>query len=196
LSARQRNFEGRNVQTSDLPVHYHKALGCIQWLQKVAPKSIPKNPICISRLGCVTFSPSHRLDGCAYTSLRTRSGAFVQEDPCMELYESLFIIRPSVSDEETNALIEKMKGVAERTGAQFIKSENWGRKKLAYEVRRERKGTYVYFYFKAPNNTVGELEHAYRLEDNIIKFLTVHLEKELVPRRVEAPSEEFTGGRV
>ena len=115
----------------------------------------------------------------------------------MELYESLFIIRPSLSDEETNALIEKMKGVAERTGAQFIKSENWGRKKLAYEVRRERKGTYVYFYFKAPNNTVGELEHAYRLEDNIIKFLTVHLENELVPRRaVEAPSEEFTGGRV
>jgi small subunit ribosomal protein S6 len=126
-----------------------------------------------------------------------RSGAFVQEDACMELYESLFIIRPSLSDEETNALIEKMKGVAERTGAQFIKSENWGRKKLAYEVRRERKGTYVYFYFKAPNNTVGELEHAYRLEDNIIKFLTVHLEKELVPRRAaEAPSEELTGGRV
>jgi len=115
----------------------------------------------------------------------------------MELYESLFIIRPSVSDEETNALIEKMKSVADKTGAQFIKSENWGRKKLAYEVRRERKGTYVYFYFKAPNNTVGELEHAYRLEDNIIKFLTVHLEKELVPRRtVEAPSEEFTGGRI
>jgi small subunit ribosomal protein S6 len=115
----------------------------------------------------------------------------------MELYESLFIIRPSITDEETNGLIEKMKGVAGKTGAQFIKAENWGRKKLAYEVRRERKGTYVYFYFKAPNNTVGELEHAYRLEDNIIKFLTVHLEKELVPRRVaDAPSEEFAGGRV
>ena len=76
----------------------------------------------------------------------------------MELYESLFIIRPSVSDEETTALIEKMKAVAEKTGAQFIKSENWGKKKLAYEVKRERKGTYVYFYFKAPNITVGELE--------------------------------------
>ncbi len=115
----------------------------------------------------------------------------------MELYESLFIIRPSITDEETAGLIEKMKAVAEKTGAQFIKSENWGRKKLAYEVRRERKGTYAYFYFKAPNNTVGELERSYRLEDNIIKFLTVHLEKELVPRRApEMPSEEFAGGRV
>lgn len=49
----------------------------------------------------------------------------------MELYESLFIIRPSVSDEETNTLIDKMKAVADKTGAQFIKAENWGKKKLA-----------------------------------------------------------------
>jgi small subunit ribosomal protein S6 len=132
-----------------------------------------------------------------YTSLPTGSGAFVQEDRCMELYESLFIIRPSVSDEETAALIEKMKGVADKNGAQFIKSENWGKKKLAYEVRRERKGTYAYFYFRAPNNTVGELERAYRLEDNIIKFLTIHLEKELVPRRpLEVTAQEADGGRI
>jgi small subunit ribosomal protein S6 len=111
----------------------------------------------------------------------------------MELYESLFIIRPSVSDEEANALIEKMKGVAGRTGAQFIRAENLGKKKLAYEVRRERKGTYAYFY----NHTVGELERAYRLEDNIIKFLTIHHEKELVPRRSsESSAVESDGGRI
>jgi len=115
----------------------------------------------------------------------------------MELYESLFIIRPSVSDEETKSLIDKMKNVADKTGAQFIKAENLGKKKLAYEVRRERKGTYAYFYFKAPNNTVGELERAYRLEDNIIKFLTVHHEKPLMERRpVEASTQESDGGRV
>ncbi len=116
----------------------------------------------------------------------------------MELYESLFIIRPSLSDEETNALIDKMKGVAEKAGAQFIKAENWGRKKLAYEVKRERKGTYAFFYFRAPNNTVGELERSYRLEDSVIKFLTVHLEKEPVPRGVAAaaPAPESDSGRV
>src|SRR5574342_190115 len=115
----------------------------------------------------------------------------------MELYESLFIIRPSITDEETNALIEKMKAVAVKTGAQFIKAENWGRKKLAYEVRHERKGTYGYFYFKAPNNTVGELERAYRLEDNIIKFLTIHHEKELIPRRPpESSAQESDSGRI
>jgi small subunit ribosomal protein S6 len=115
----------------------------------------------------------------------------------MELYESLFIIRPSLSDEDTKTLIDKMKAVADKTGAQFIKAENLGKKKLAYEVRRERKGTYGYFYFKAPNNTVSELERAYRLEDDIIKFLTVHHEKPLVERRpVEAVSQESDGGRI
>ena len=50
---------------------------------------------------------------------------------------------------------------------------------------------------KAPNNTVGELERSYRLEDNIIKFLTIHLEKELVPRRpLEATAQEADGGRI
>ncbi|MCP9438541.1 MAG: 30S ribosomal protein S6 [Nitrospira sp.] len=122
-----------------------------------------------------------------YTSLPTGSGAFVQEDCRMRIYESLFIIRPSLSDEETNALIDKMKNVADKAGAQFLKVENLGKKKLAYEVRRERKGTYAYFYFKAPNHTVGELERAYRLEDNIIKFLTIQHEKELPVRRSSEP---------
>ena len=112
----------------------------------------------------------------------------------MELYESLFIIRASVSDQETAALIEKMKAVAEKTGAQFIKSENLGKKKLAYEVKREKKGTYVYFYFRAPNITVGELERSYRLEDTIIKFLTVHLKKELVPPPANS-SDDVSSGR-
>ena len=68
----------------------------------------------------------------------------------MELYESLFIIRPSLSDEDTTALIEKMKGTVTKHGASLVRAENWGRKKLAYEIKRERKGTYVYFYFQGP----------------------------------------------
>src|SRR5574338_1625306 len=116
---------------------------------------------------------------------------------CMELYESLFIIRPSLSDEETSALIENRKGVVTKTGASLVRAENWGRKKLAYEIKRERKGTYVYFYFQGPGTVVGELERSYRLEDSIIKFLTVKLEQEPAPPRgaaVEAPQGATVGG--
>ena len=114
----------------------------------------------------------------------------------MEFYESLFIIRPSLSDEDTTALIDKMKGVAEKSGATMLQAENWGRKKLAYEVKRERKGTYVFFYFKGPSPVVGELERSYRLEDSIIKFLTVRLEEEPTPRRTASEVQESNGGRI
>lgn len=114
----------------------------------------------------------------------------------MELYESLFIIRPSLSDEDTTALIDKMKGVAEKSGATMMRAENWGRKRLAYEVKRERKGTYAFFYFKGQGPVVGELERAYRLEDSIIKFLTVRLEEEPAPGQVAVEAQESTGGRV
>lgn len=114
----------------------------------------------------------------------------------MELYESLFIIRPSLSDEDTTALIDKMKGVAEKSGAQMMRAENWGRKRLAYEVKRERKGTYAFFYFKGPGPVIAELERAYRLEDSIIKFLTVRLEEEPTPQHASTGAQESTGGRV
>ena len=109
----------------------------------------------------------------------------------MELYESLFIIRPTLSDEETTALIEKMKGTVTKNGASLERAENWGRKKLAYEIKRERKGTYVYFYFQGPGAVIAELERAYRLEDSVIKSLTVKLEQEPAPPRgVPAPASQ------
>jgi small subunit ribosomal protein S6 len=95
-----------------------------------------------------------------------------------QLYESIFIVRPSLPDEDATKLIDKMKGVLEKTGASLLKLENWGKKKLAYEVRRERKGVFVYLYFKSDGTVIEELERSYRLEDGIIKFLTVRLEHE------------------
>ena len=99
----------------------------------------------------------------------------------MQLYESIFIVRPSLSDEDTNKLIEKMKGVLDRCGATLVKLENWGKKKLAYEVKRERKGTFVYLHFRSGGNGVGELERSYRLEDSVLKFLTVRMDVEPAP---------------
>ena len=110
------------------------------------------------------------------------------------LYESIFIVRPSISDDETNQLIEKMKGVLDKSGATLIKLENWGKKKLAYEVKRERRGTFVYLHFKAAGNAVAELEHSYRLEDSVMKFLTVKLEHGLLIQPVGPPKEADHGG--
>lgn len=108
----------------------------------------------------------------------------------MSLYESIFVVRPSLSDEDTNKLIEKMKGVLEKAGATMLKLENWGKKKLAYEVKRERKGTFVYFHFKSAGSVVGELERSYRLEDSILKFLTVRQELDAAANKPALPAKE------
>jgi small subunit ribosomal protein S6 len=99
----------------------------------------------------------------------------------MQLYESIFIVRPSLSDEDTNKIIEKMKGVVAKAGATLLKLENWGKKKLAYEIKRERKGTFVYLHFRSEGGVVSELERSYRLEDSVLKFLTVRVEQVAPP---------------
>lgn len=98
----------------------------------------------------------------------------------MQLYESIFIVRPSLSDEDTSKLIDKLKGVVEKSGT-VVKLENWGKKKLAYEVKRERKGTFVYLNFQSKGDLISELERSYRLEDSVIKFLTVRMEQPAAP---------------
>ena len=112
----------------------------------------------------------------------------------MQLYESIFVVRPALSDEDTQKLIEKMRGVAEKAGAAVLKCENWGKKKLAYEVKRERKGTYVYLNFRSQGNVVSELERSYRLEDSVIKFLTVKLEDGASQKPTGETKESDRGG--
>ena len=113
-----------------------------------------------------------------------------------QLYESIFIVRPSLPDEDTQKLIEKMKGVLEKSGGALLRADNWGKKKLAYEVRRERKGVFVYFYFRSEGNVIEELERSYRLEDSVIKFLTVRLDHEPPPPRPVGEVKEFDRGRI
>jgi len=59
----------------------------------------------------------------------------------MRLYESVCILHPSQTDEETGKVVEKMKEILERSGATIVKLENEGKKKLAYDIQHERRGT-------------------------------------------------------
>jgi len=70
-------------------------------------------------------------------------------------------------------VVEKMKTMIEKSGGALLQAENWGKRKLAYEVEKEKKGTYVVFRFNGDGKIINALEHNYRMEDAIIKFLTV-----------------------
>ncbi len=100
----------------------------------------------------------------------------------MSIYESIFIINPNLTDEETNNVIKKMQDVVAKQGGEMIKFEDWGKKKLAYEVKKQKRGHYVFFQFKSTPAAIAELERTFKLTDAVIKFLSVKLEKELRKR--------------
>ncbi len=108
----------------------------------------------------------------------------------MPIYESIFIINPNLSDDETNATIKKMQDVVSKQGGEMTKFEDWGKKKLAYEVKKQKRGHYGFFQFKGTPAAINELERTYKLTDAVIKFLSVKLEKEL---RVKAPPKPKKG---
>jgi small subunit ribosomal protein S6 len=97
----------------------------------------------------------------------------------MPIYESIFIINPNITDEETAGVIKKMQDVVAKQGGEMLKYEDWGKKKLAYEIKKQKRGHYAFFQFKAAPTAVSELERTYKLTDSVIKFITVKLEKEL-----------------
>ncbi len=106
----------------------------------------------------------------------------------MTVYETICIVKTSVSDDELSSLITKIRGVIEKQGGDVLKVENWGKKKLAYEVRKEKKGTYVLQRFRGPGSVVAELERQYRVEDTIIKFLTVACDAKLLAEEMARES--------
>lgn len=102
----------------------------------------------------------------------------------MPIYESIFIINANLTDEETANAIKKMQDVVAKQGGEMLKFEDWSKKKLAYEIKKQKRGHYVFFQFKAAPAAVAELERTYKMTDSVIKFITVKLEKEL---RVKEP---------
>lgn len=108
----------------------------------------------------------------------------------MPIYESIFIINPNISDEDTNAVIKKMQDVVVKQGGEILKFEDWGKKRLAYEVRKHKRGHYVFFQIKGEPAAIQELERNLKLTDSVIKYLTVKLVKELRTRPEPKPSAE------
>ncbi len=98
----------------------------------------------------------------------------------MKVYESVCIVSPSQTDEEIGKLTEKITETIERAGASLIKIVNVGKKKLAYDIKHERRGTYLIVQFEGKGNAVSELERFHRMEDSIMKFLTVEISPDMI----------------
>jgi small subunit ribosomal protein S6 len=90
----------------------------------------------------------------------------------MVKYESIFVVNPQLEDEKIKEIIEKMKSLVE-SNAQLEKIEEWGKKKLAYEIAKQKEGYYVLMQFTAEPNFPAELERVYKITEGVIRYLIV-----------------------
>ena len=94
----------------------------------------------------------------------------------MNNYESIIIVNPNVTNDEIRELIEYIKKIITDKNGKIAEVKDLGKKKLAYEIKKNKEGHYVQFNFKADPEVIVELERIYRIKDEIIKFVTVKIE--------------------
>ncbi len=94
----------------------------------------------------------------------------------MPFYENVFIARQDVSAAQVEAMAESFAGIVTQAGGKVTKREYWGLRNLAYRVKKNRKGHYMLFNLDAPPAAVNELERNMRINEDVLRYLTVRVE--------------------
>ena len=95
----------------------------------------------------------------------------------MALYENVFIARQEISGAQVDALSDQFTAVLTENGGAVKKKEYWGLKSLAYRIKKNRKGHYVLLNIEAPPAAVHEMERQMRINEDILRFLTVRVDE-------------------
>ena len=107
-------------------------------------------------------------------------------------YEILVIVDPRPTDEEVAVLLEQLGEQVKALGAEVTKVDNWGKRRLAYDIRKQREGTYAVFEVSAEPSMVKEFERQLRLNEKILRYLStrVPIRKKARPAKTQEVLEE------
>lgn len=117
----------------------------------------------------------------------------------MPSYETTVITKSATSEDQINALKTKVEGIIQAHQGQLANYEDWGTRRLSFDIQKESRGRYVYFTFTGNTATVAELERNFRINENVVRYLSVNvsqeddletLKKPSPMKRVKKPSEE------
>ncbi len=111
-------------------------------------------------------------------------------------YETVFILRPSATEDLAQKARDRVEGIIQNAGGHVLRFDNWGSRKLAYKIHDKvegttmERGTFQYYRYLAPNDTVAEVERNLRILDAVIKYMTIKLEEDLIAEeRIKQPTE-------
>lgn len=92
-------------------------------------------------------------------------------------YESVVILNAALEDEQIDAALQSIEDTIKSNGGEITDVEKWGRKRLAYPIKKGKSGYYTVYRFTAPTDSISKLERIYRLDENVIRYLTIVLDK-------------------
>jgi small subunit ribosomal protein S6 len=95
----------------------------------------------------------------------------------MSKYELALIVNAKIDDDARAAVVDRAKGYIERFGGTVTEVEDWGKKKLAYDIQKMSEGFYYFIQFEAEADVPGQLEQNVRIMDNVLRFLCVSKEE-------------------
>ena len=101
------------------------------------------------------------------------------------LYESTFIINAALEDPDVEAVIRRVTDYIENHGGTFVEMNKWGRRRLAYPIKKKYNGYYVYMAFEAASEILPLVERFFNLEENVLRHLTLELSEKLREHRKE-----------
>ncbi|HYR93287.1 MAG TPA: 30S ribosomal protein S6 [Methylomirabilota bacterium] len=112
----------------------------------------------------------------------------------MRPYEVLVIVDPRPTDEEVTALLEQLGEQLKTLGAEVTKVDNWGKRRLAYDIRKQREGTYAVFDVSAEPSMLKEFERQVGLNENVLRYVStrVPIRKKARPAKTQEVVEEVS----
>ena len=96
----------------------------------------------------------------------------------MNKYELAVVVSAKIEDDERAQVIEKVKALVERFGGKISDVDEWGKKRLAYEIQKMREAYYYFIQFDAEATAPGEIEQRMRIMDNVLRYLCVRQDEE------------------
>ncbi len=103
----------------------------------------------------------------------------------MRRYELIFIVQPELSEEETKAITDRYLQIITAQKGTIIKTEDWGKRRLAYDIKKQSRGNYILVDFYGQGSMIQEIERNLKIDDNILKFITVKTRDPFNPESLE-----------
>jgi small subunit ribosomal protein S6 len=113
----------------------------------------------------------------------------------MKTYETTIIFDPGLEEARINEEVERVSQSIAQASGEIVEVQRWGKRKLAYNIRKRRDGTYIHIKHKSPPELIGEMDRKFRLNEGVLRHLTVLAVKES-PRAAEEAARPAEAGAV